>query len=68
MGLAFLITLLAAWLFVYLYQSGYLRSGCSWSRADAPNDDGTWKWRCETCGNIVETSGAEPPKCNNAKK
>lgn len=68
MGLAFLIALLFAWIFVYLYQTGYFRNGCSWTRADVANEDGSWKWLCETCGNVVETSGAEPPKCDKFSK
>ena len=61
MEIAFLLALL--FVVVYLNRGifGFGSKGCAWMKADAPSNDGSWKWMCEFCGAVESTPDASPP-------
>jgi len=66
MELVYIVVLLAGLLWLGRGMFGFGKRGCNWMSADAPGEDGSLKWMCQTCGEVVSTDGDKPPNCNRS--
>ena len=68
MEMVFLIVLLAVVLYLNRGIFGFRSKGCGWMKADAPGEDGSWKWMCEYCGAVETTPDNAPPSSCRRKE